>query len=544
MGKRRLRLDRPPLLAGKVCLDAFDTESHWEAILPWEKDIEEIRQKRAIAKEQGGVESVSRHHAKGRLTIRERIDGLLDRSSFREIGPGAGGAERGEDGSLQSFSPANFVLGFGKVDGRPCVIGGEDFTLRGGSPNEAGLRKSVYTEELALQYLMPLVRLHEGGGGSVTGAGGKGGAPVGSPVFQSVARTMWSVPVAAAALGAVAGLPAARLVASHFSVMTKNDSQVLIAGPKVVERALRQSLTKEELGGAQIHARNGVVDNLAENEADAFQQIRRFLSYMPRNAWELPPFEVSDDPTDRCDEALGSIVPKDRRKIYDMRKIIAMVTDSGSVFEMSKGYAKGQIICLARLAGRVVGIFANDCKHYAGAMTAEGSQKVRRFIQTCETFNIPIITFVDEPGFMIGPEAEKAGTIRYGTDLVLAAADCKVPWASVIVRRSFGVAAVAHYGPGAYVLAWPSAEMGAVPVEGGVAVAFGREIDAHPDPDARRAELEASMAHRYSAVPRAESLAIHDLIDPRETRPALCDWVERSEAVLANVIAGKARLPR
>jgi len=515
--------------------------------MAWEKQIEEIQRKRALAKEQGGAENVARHHARGRMTIRERIDAVLDGASFREIGPGAGGAERGEDGSLESFSPANFVLGFGRVDGRQVIVGGEDFTLRGGSPNEAGLRKSVYTEELALQYLMPLVRLHEGGGGSVTGAGGKGGAPVGSPVFhaprfQSVARTMWSVPVATAALGAVAGLPAARLVASHFSVMTKDDSQVLIAGPKVVERALRQTISKEEMGGAHIHAKNGVVDNLADDEADAFRQIRRFLSYMPRNAWELPPVIACEDPVDRREEALAAIVPEDRRKIYDMRKIIAMVVDHGSVFEMAKGYAKGIIICLARLNGRVVGIFANDCKHYAGAMTAEGSQKVKRFITTCETFNIPIVTLVDEPGFMIGPEAEKAATIRYGAEAVLAAADCKVPWATVVVRRNFGVAAVAHYGPGAYVLAWPSAEMGAVPVEGGVAVAFGREIAAHPDPEARRAELEAAMAHRYSAVPRAESLAIHDLIDPRETRPALCDWVERAEGMLPNIIAGKRRL--
>ena len=515
--------------------------------MPWEKQIEEIQLMRALAKEQGGAENVARHHARGRMTIRERIDAVLDGSSFREVGPAAGGAERREDGSLESFSPANFVLGFGKVDGRQVIIGGEDFTLRGGSPNEAGLRKSIYTEELALQYLMPLIRLHEGGGGSVTGAGGKGGAPVGSPVFhaprfQSVARTMWSVPVATAALGAVAGLPAARLVASHFSVMTKDDSQVLIAGPKVVERALRQAITKEEMGGAHIHARNGVVDNLAEDEADAFRQIRRFLSYMPRNAWETPSAIACDDPVDRREEALLSIVPEDRRKIYDMRKIIAMVADEGSVFEMAKGYAKGIIICLARLNGRVVGIFANDCRHYAGAMTAEGSQKVKRFITTCETFNIPIVTFVDEPGFMIGPEAEKAATIRYGAEAVLAAADCKVPWATVVIRRNFGVAAVAHYGPGAYVLAWPSAEMGAVPVEGGVAVAFGREIAAHPDPEARRAELEAAMAHRYSAVPRAESLAIHDLIDPRETRPALCDWVERAEGVLPNLIARKRRL--
>lgn len=517
--------------------------------MAWERELAELRHKRAVALQQGGPENVARQHAKGRLTVRERIDGVLDADSFREIGPAAGGVERNDAGELEQFSPANFVLGFGRIDGRACVIGGEDFTLRGGSPNEAGLRKSIYTEELALQYLLPLIRLHEGGGGSVTGASGKGGAPVGSPVFhpprfRSVARTMHAVPVATAALGPVAGLPAARLVASHFSVMTRTGSQVLVAGPKVVERALGQLISKEDMGGVHVHARNGVVDNIADDENDAFRQIRHFLSYMPDNAWDVPKAVETDDAGSRREEALVSIVPEDRRKVYDMRRVIAMVADRNSVFELGRSHARGQIVCLARLDGTAVGIFANDCRHYAGAMTADGSQKVRRFIQTCQTFNLPIVTFVDEPGFMIGAEAEKAATIRHGTDLVLAAADCTVPWASVIVRRSFGVAAVAHYGPGAYVLAWPSAEMGAVPVEGGVAVAFGREIDAHPDPERRRAELEAAMAHRYSAVPRAESLAIHDMIDPRETRPALVDWIGRARALLPDVIARKPRLPR
>ena len=359
--------------------------------MAWERQLAELRHKLAIAGEQGGRENVARQHAKGRLTIRERIDGVLDEASFREIGPGAGGVERNEAGEITAFSPANFVLGFGRIDGRPCVIGGEDFTLRGGSPNEAGLRKSIYTEELALQYLVPLVRLHEGGGGSVTGAGGKGGAPVGSPVFhpprfQSVARTMRTVPVAAAALGPVAGLPAARLVASHFSVMTRTGSQVLVAGPKVVERALGQAISKEDMGGAGVHARNGVVDNVAEDEQDAFSQIRRFLSYMPANAWEISATVPSADPVDRREQSLVDMVPEDRRKVYDMRRIISLVVDRDSVFELARSHARGQITCLARLDGQPVGLFANDCRHYAGAMTAEGSQKVRRFIQTCQTF--------------------------------------------------------------------------------------------------------------------------------------------------------------
>ena len=516
--------------------------------MTWKNEIEEVLLKRKLALEQGGLENIRRQHAKGLLTIRERISVMLDDGSFREIGPTSGGVEREEDGSLKSFSPANFILGFGKIKGKRCIIGGEDFTVRGGSPNEAGLRKSIYTEDLALQHLIPLIRLHQGGGGSVTGSGGNSkviGSPVfNAPRFRSVARTMWSIPVATAALGAVAGLPAARLVASHFSVMTKENSQVLVAGPKVVERALKENITKEDMGGAHIHTRNGVVDNIAENEHDAFEQIAKFISYMPQNAWCAPTQENCDDPASRKADILSKIVPADRRKIYDMRKIISLVVDKDSVFEVTKNFGRGQITCFARLNGHAVGIFANDCRYYAGSMTADGSQKVRRFIKTCETFNLPIVTFIDEPGFMIGSEAEKDATIRYGTDLVMTAADCKVPWASIIVRKSFGVAAVAHYGPDAYVLAWPSAEMGAVPVEGGVAVAFGREIENHPNPEQRRLELEASMAYRYSAVPRAESLAIHDLIDPKETRPALCDWVDRIIETIPNIIAMKTRLHR
>ena len=250
--------------------------------MSWDKEINEILKKKEFALQQGGKDNVERQHSKGLLTIRERITLILDDNTFEEIGPGAGGAERDKNGGLIKFNPANFVLGFGKINGRDCVIGGEDFTVKGGSPTEAGLRKSIYIEDLAIQNLVPLVRLHQGGGGSVTGASGNtqvSTSPVYNPPrFKTVAQTLQAIPVATAALGAVAGLPAARLVASHFSIMTKNNSQVLIAGPKVVERALGQNVTKEDMGGAHIHTRNGVVDNIAEDETDALAQIKIFLS--------------------------------------------------------------------------------------------------------------------------------------------------------------------------------------------------------------------------------------------------------------------------
>lgn len=511
--------------------------------MSWRAEVEELARKRALARAQGGAESVARQHAKGRLTIRERIAALLDEGSFRELGAAAGAAERDETGALRDFTPANFVLGFGAIDGRRCVVGGEDFTLKGGSPNEAGLRKSVYAESLACTYRVPLVRLHEGAGGSVGGTGAKtAGAPVhAAPRFRSVAEALAMVPVASAALGPVAGLPASRLVASHFSVMTQQ-SQVLVAGPALVARALGKRPSKEALGGPEVHARNGTVDNLAPDEPAAFAEIRRFLSYLPPNVWERPPRAEPHDPPARRAEELLEIVPRNRRKLYDMRRVIALVLDEGSFFEIGRLYGTGLVTGFGRLAGHAIGLLANDCRHLAGAMTADGARKTRRLIELCDTFGLPVVSLVDEPGFMIGGEAEKAGTIRYGTAAVLAAASCAVPWATVILRKAHGVAAAAHFGPDAFVVAWPSAEIGALPVEGGVAVAFGRAIAEAADPAAERTRLERLMLARQSPVPRAESFSIHELIDPRDTRPVLCDWIDRVQPLLARP-PGPARFP-
>jgi acetyl-CoA carboxylase carboxyltransferase component len=497
----------------------------------WKKEVEQIRERRRLAAELGGPEAVERQHSLGRLTVRERVEGLLDPESLCEIGPIAGYGETDEEGQLRSFTPANYVLGIGKIEGRPCVVGGEDFTQRGGSPSVSGLRKSVYAEELACQYRFPLVRLLEGGGGSVPRPGAVRSAPSGEPVygrprFASISQAMATVPVASAALGPVAGLPAARLVASHLSIMTRETAQVLIGGPALVERALGERRSKEELGGHRVHTRSGVVDNLAENEEDAFQQIRRFLSYLPGNVWEAPPVQEPSDDPGRKEEELLAIVPRNRRHPYDMRRLLDLVLDRGSRFEMARFSGRSQIVGLARLRGHPVGFLANDPTVYAGAMDDRGAEKVRRLVDLCDTFHLPIVSFVDEPGFMIGSASEQAGTIRSGTAALFSVMQSTVPWASVLVRKAFGVAAGAHFGPGGFVLTWPSADTGALPVEGGVAVAFRREIEAAPDPEARRHELEEELAARRSPFPRAEAFGVHDLIDPRETRPVLCRWLE------------------
>lgn len=519
--------------------------------MSWQDEVDGIEERRRLALKLGGNEAVDRQHARGRLTIRERIDALADPESFREEGPLAGYGELDDQGRLKKFTPGNYVLGVARLNGSPFVVGGEDFTQRGGSPTPSGLRKSVYAEEVALRYRLPLVRFLEGGGGSVTGTAGKGSAaprPMGDPVyatsrFKSMADVLETAPVVSAAVGAVAGLPAARLAASHFTVMTRDTSQVLVAGPAVVERALGESLTKEQLGGAKIHLRSGLVDNVADDEPGVMDQIRRFLSYMPRNVSEMPArSDPSLDDPQREDASLLEAVPRERRKIYKMRRIIDSVVDRDSFFEMTALYGRSQITGLARLGGWPVGIWANDPRFYGGAMTAHGAQKVRRFIELCDRFHLPMVALVDEPGFMIGSESEKAATIRYGVDAICATVRSKVPWVSVIVRKTYGVAAAAHFGPSGEVYAWPSAEGGALPIEGGVAVAFRREIEAAPDPDARRRELEAQFLGRQNPFARAEAFGVHNLIDPRQTRPTLCRWIELARPVLEERVLG-TRLP-
>ena len=514
--------------------------------MSWEQEVKEIERRRYLAQQQGGKEGIAKQHARGRMTIRERIDVLLDKGTFQEHGRATASPVYDENGELIEYVPANYVVGFGQVDKRRIVAAGEDFTLKGGSPNAAGLRKSVYAEHLAAQYKTPLVRMLEGGGGSVKGGAKKGGT-VGEPVFTEprfkiIADAMGAVPVASAALGAVAGFPAGRLVASHFSVMTEHTAQVLIGGPALVTRALGVKMTKEELGGAAVHLRSGIVDNLAADEHDSLAQIRRFLSYLPSNVWQRTPRYANEDPVQRMEQALLEAVPRDSNSGFDMRAIIHMIVDKESFFEIGEFYGPSQICGFATLAGQPVGVLANDCMHYAGAMTAEAAQKYRRFVEMCDTFHVPVVNFVDQPGFMIGPESERAGTIRYGMAAVAAAAQATVPWAVIQVHKGFGVATAAHYAPGAYVLAWPSVESGALPIEGGVAVAFHREIAAAADPDAKRAELEERLREARSPFPRAESFAVHELIDPRETRPVLCDWIEWIQPSL-DTLTGLTQFP-
>ena len=508
--------------------------------MSWKPEVDEIERLRALARQQGGAEAVRQQHARGRLTVRERIEALVDPGSFREHGELAGHSERGEDGELRSFAPANVVVGIARIDGRPVVIGGDDFTIRGGAYTAVGLRKGQYADELAIRRRVPVVRLLEGGGASVTGASGVRGRSgydltASSPLNLLCMEALATVPVVCAALGPVAGFPAARLVASHFSLMTRETAQVLTGGPALVERALGEKLSKQQLGGAEIHLRSGVVQNVAEDEADAWRQIRAFLGYLPTNVWEAAPVLDLGDPPTREEEELISIIPRERRRAYKIRRVIELVVDRGSFFEMGPLFGRSLVTGLARLQGQPVGLVANDCHFLGGCMSADAAQKIRRFVELCDAFRLPVVSLVDEPGFAIGPEAERAATIRHGMAAMFAVLETQVPWVAVVLRRAFGVAAGIHLGPSPTVLAWPSAEIGALPVESGVALAFRREIEAAPDPEARRRELEQELSAAQSVFPRAEDFGVHALIDPRTTRARLCEWTQEIGPELARL---------
>jgi acetyl-CoA carboxylase carboxyltransferase component len=283
-----------------------------------------------------------------------------------------------------------------------------------------------------------------------------------------------------------------------------------------------------------------VVDNVAEDEDDALRQIRTFLSYLPSSVFEAAPVTPCDDPPDRSEEELLAIVPRERRRPYKVRRVIALVADRGSFFEVSSGYGRTQLTGFARIAGQPVGVIANDPMIYAGGMSAAGARKIRRFVETCDAFHLPIVSLVDEPGFLIGPDAEAAGTIRFGMEALFAVLQTRVPWIALVLRKSFGVAQGIHYGPGATVIAWPSMMSGALPVESGVQLAFRREIEAAPDPEARRRELEDEMFAAQSVFPRAEEFGVHELIDPRQTRPRLCRWVDEIQSELRHATGPRA----
>ena len=510
--------------------------------------LPELAQRRAEAERLGGEAAVEKHHGQGRLTIRERIGGLVDAGSFQEVGKLTGQGRYAADGTLEGVSPAPYVMGLAEIGRRPVAIGGEDFTVRGGTSWSGDRKKGGqggFVEDLAHQYRIPLVNLIDGAGGSVTSINRRGHSVFpGVHGFERSVQLMGEVPVVCAVLGTAAGGPAGRAILSHWSVMVKNTSQVFAAGPPVVARSLGQKVTKEELGGPALAVdAAGTIDNAAGDERECFALIQRFLGYMPQNVWELPPVAMTGDPVDRCEDALASIVPQSRRQAYDMRKLIKLVVDQGSMFEIQPTFGKAVITCLARMNGKVVGIVANNPMVYGGAIDVRGARKQTHFVELCDCFHIPLIFLVDVPGFMVGKDAEAAATLREGMRSVYVGLQASVPMYTVVIRKCYGMAGMGATDKNGLDLkiAWPSAEWGSLPIEGGVAAAFRKDIAGAADPKAREAELEADLRSLASPFRTAEAFGVEDIVDPRETRPYLCRFIDAAQGRLATTLGPKPK---
>lgn len=509
--------------------------------MSWQPELDELRARERMARAMGGADKVQRQHDGGRLTVRERIDRLIDQASFHEIGAIAGKADYDEAGNLTKLTPSNCVMGRATIEGRPVIVLGDDFTVRGGSADATIAMKPVLAERMANELRLPIIRIIEGsgGGGSVKTieTSGRSNLPgqlgISQFGYQYLADNLGTVPVVALGLGSVAGLGAARVAASHYSVMTKS-SAMFVAGPPVVAR-IGQQLEKQELGGWEVQCRAGAVDHAVETEEEAFACARRFLSYLPSSVHAVPARGDRLDPAGRREEALFTVIPRDRRKVYKMRPIIDALVDTASFFEMGQMFGRSIITGLARLDGLPVAVLASDPYHYGGAWTADACAKIVRFVDLAETFHLPIVYLCDCPGFLIGLDAEKSATIRHGVRAMAAINQTSVPWCTVIVRNSFGVAGAAHVPAGRLSIryAWLSAWWGSLPLEGGIEAAYRADIDAAPDPKAKLAEIEARLNALRSPFRTAETFWVEEIIDPRDTRKLLCDFANLAEPLLA-----------
>jgi acetyl-CoA carboxylase carboxyltransferase component len=501
-----------------------------ENTVSWQPEIDELRKRQVLAREMGGTAKVERQHTAGRLTVRERIEALLDDGSFHEIGAISGSAAYDANGLLQSLLPTNFVFGRGQIQHRRVVVAGDDFTVRGGSSDASIIEKQVAAEQMAAELRLPMLRLVEGsgGGGSIKSFEAMGYTYVPYlPGWDMMMTNLATVPVVSLGLGPIAGFGAAKVVASHYSVLVRGHSQMFVAGPPLVAAA-GQRLTKEELGSSRIHAANGAIDDEVASENEAFERARSFLSYLPSSIHELPPRGPRADDPARRDESLLSAVPRDRRQVYRMRPIIEAIVDAGSFFEMGRLYGCSVITGLARFDGWPIAVIASDPFVVGGLWTAASSAKLARFVSFVETFHLPVVHLVDVPGFNIGKRAEEEATIRAGAGALAAIYQATVPWCTVVIRKVFGVAGAGHanHTRFQYRYAWPSADWGSLPIEGGIEAAYRAELDAAPDRAAAVAGISERLNRVRSPFRTAERFRIEEIIDPRDTRPLLCEFAE------------------
>ena len=515
--------------------------------MTWQPEIDELLRRRATAIGMGGPAKLEKQAAMGRMNARDRLAAVADEGSWREIGALAGFAAYTDDGEMLSFQPANFIFGRATVDGRPVVLTADDFTVRGGAADASLHRKLTDAERLASEYRLPLIRMIEGtgGGGSVRTLETMGYTYIPEiPGWEIMVANMANVPVVALGLGPVAGLGAGRQVMAHYSVLVDGVAQMFVAGPPVVAAA-GEIRTKEELGGAHIHAANGAIDDRVASEAEAFARLRRFLSYLPSSVDELPGRGPVKDKRRKGEDWLVSAVPRDGRQLYPIRPIIEAIVDRDSWFEIGREWGLGVVTGFARIDGWPVAVLASNPQSLGGLWTAATARKVERHVDLADTFHLPVVHLVDNPGFLIGRRAEEEGTIRWGSRALAAIYQASVPWVSVILRKAYGMAGSGHAPADRFRwrMAWPSGDWGSLPISGGLEAAYRAELEASDDPKLRLAEINERLQRVRSPFRTAEHYGVEAIIDPRDTRAELCEFVNMAQRALKPGRKGRGLRP-
>ena len=496
---------------------------------PIEERLEQLTTLREQALHAGSDAAVARQHERGKLTARERLEKLLDAGSFVELDMLA--RHRAHGFGIENTRPLTdgVVTGWGTIDGRKVFVFAQDFTVFGGAIGEVFAEKIHKVMDLAESVGAPMIGVNDGAGARIQ-EGVVSLDAYGGIFFRNV-KASGVIPQISVIMGPCAGGAVYSPAMTDFIFMVKGTSHMFITGPDVVKTVTGEDVTQEELGGAMTHAaKSGVAGFVADDESVCLEQVRYLLSFLPQNNLEDPPyFEPEDDPDRRC-ENIVSLIPDAPNKPYDMKAVIQEVVDDGDFFEVHQHWAMNIVCGFARIDGHVVGIVGNQPANLAGTLDIEASEKAARFVRTCDAFNVPLVTFVDVPGFLPGTDQEYGGIIRHGAKLLYAYCESTVPRVQIITRKAYGGAYVVMNSKaiGAdLAFAWPSAEIAVMGPQGAVNVIFRKEIEAADDSEARRVELIDEYTERFAnPYIAAERGYVDDVIDPRETRRVLVRSLE------------------
>jgi len=491
-----------------------------------EDKLEQLRRMREQARLGGGQKRIDRQHARGKMTARERVEKLLDPGSFRELDMFVVHRAAGFGMEDKKYLGDSVVTGWGTINGRRVYVFSQDFTVFGGSLSEVHAEKVCKIMDLALKNGAPVIGLNDSGGARIQ----EGVVSLAGYAYIFLRNVLASgvIPQISAIMGPCAGGAVYSPAMTDFILMTKDTSHMFITGPDVIRAVTHEEVTFEELGGAMTHAsKSGVAHFAADNEEHCLALIRQLLSYIPQNNMEDPPFVPTADPEERMDEALKTIIPDSPTKAYDMKEVIRRVVDDGQFLEVHEHWAQNIVVGFARLGGYSVGIVANQPAVLAGVLDIDASRKGARFVRFCDAFNIPIVTFVDVPGFLPGVEQEHGGIILNGAKLLWAYCEATVPKITIITRKAYGGAydvMSSKHIRGDISYAWPTAEIAVMGPEGAVNIVFRRKIAASEDPNAERERLvreyREQFANPYVAAARGY---VDDIIEPQETRPRLIE---------------------